>query len=255
MMAPHPQKDATRREGFDLDRHPKGMNPTPEEVISCLGFQIAPEAGVFSTTRHAYRTIFRHVNCTEYNWLAENRSRPSTSETLFPIDCSSPNPIEITFSAGSEPLDAQWMQVCPGGCNEEDEHDDSDFDWIKQPHIPAEVIAKILYKAAHSRCDAVHSERAEFLQIYSQIAWTEGPGIPAYFSPSRMQIVPHSSAVTSGHLALIQARRHVDNIEVDFWTADRLRRRPSRFTIWNHLAVVSRAIVRFSQEAKRQIQR
>ncbi|KAI3321294.1 hypothetical protein HD806DRAFT_537479 [Xylariaceae sp. AK1471] len=163
--------------------------------------------------------------------------------------------MDITLSTGSEPLEAQWMQVCPGGCNEEEKHDNEGFVDIAESPIRAEVITRILYQNAHARCDAAHPQRAEFLQIYSQIAWAEDSPIPAYFSPSKMQIVAHSSAVTSGHLALIQARGHIDNIKVDFWTADRQHEHSSRFKGWNNLAIVSYAITKFSRRVKRHIRR
>ncbi|KAI1419674.1 hypothetical protein F5Y12DRAFT_720470 [Xylaria sp. FL1777] len=119
------------------------------------------------------------------------------------------------------------MQVCPGGCNEENEYTNNDFDVsddLGASSITHEAIAEILYESTRAFCEVMHPQKAEVLEIIdTRVVWSDDSPIPAYFSPSRKNIVAHSSAVTSGHLALIQARGHTDNIQLDFRTYNMMR--------------------------------
>ncbi|KAI0903767.1 hypothetical protein F4823DRAFT_629138 [Ustulina deusta] len=177
-------------------------------------FQIAPESGTFLTDQHRYLTTFRHVNCAEY----------CTSGTPFPADCS--GSFLISIMSRSNRLNAQgysrMMQVCPGGCNEKNKDKNANSNIgssLEESSISNEDIAQSLYEHTRALCKVMHPRKAQVIEIVdTRVIWSGDSPIPAYFSPSKKNIVPHSSAVTSGHLALIQARGQADNIQLDFRT-------------------------------------
>ncbi|KAI0421493.1 hypothetical protein F5X98DRAFT_370626 [Xylaria grammica] len=187
--------------------------PSKREEDEPPSFQIAPESAVFLATQHRYQITFRHINCADYN----DRGIPD------PADCSSSMFIDIMSPEGPNES-PQWMQVCPGGCNEESGNGGDVFDagdsMVELP-LRDEAIAEILYKTTRALCDVMHPNRAQVVEIVDKsVMWSRDSPIPAYFSLSRGAIVAHSSAVTPGHLALMQVRGHVDNIQLDFRTYD-----------------------------------
>ncbi|KAJ2993322.1 hypothetical protein NUW58_g1873 [Xylaria curta] len=185
-----------------------------------LDFEIAPDSGVFPATQNKYQTTLLHVNCNDDSEPA----RQPASQNGFGISsstCSCSVPVEILPGYGYESNTQQYhqlIQVCPGGCNGGDEYD-FDFDIGNGAClISDEAIHMALFKKAQALCDLEHPQNS-FLEVVSTgIRWSARSPIPVYFSPSEGKLVPHSSAVTSGHLALIQARGHVDNIEMSFRT-------------------------------------
>lgn len=158
-------------------------------------FQICPEAARFRSTEHNYPVEIRHINCPGYDEPTSG-GRGATPGS----SCSCDTLVEIL----EEPN--QWMEVCPGECNETTGVSDSTIT------VVLHEIARTLYESAHSRT----GQSIEVVD--TRIIWCPESPIPAYFSPRWGRITPHSSTITSGHLALIQARGFADHIRVDFRT-------------------------------------
>lgn len=186
------------------------------QATTSRGFHIAPEGGTFLTTWHRYMTTLRHLNCRDYyQQRAEAwKAALGTSEIPCPEDCSCTIPLEIL--SGYQAPDSQdeaprWVEVCSGECNEGnpgEEYNDQD-------------LSNILYYKAQALCDDEHLKGVEVVEIErARVAWSETAPIPAYFSPTKGRLEAHSSTITSGHLALMQVRNHVDVIEVEFRTHD-----------------------------------
>jgi hypothetical protein len=115
------------------------------------------------------------------------------------------------------------MEVCPGGCNEKpDCEDEFGFrDSASRAFLSDEDIATLLHDEARALCRGTHPQTAEILEIADmRVVWSKELPMPAYFSPSQMRIVGHSSAVTSGHLALIQVRGGKDKLGIAYQTYD-----------------------------------
>ncbi|KAI1758441.1 hypothetical protein F4782DRAFT_525139 [Xylaria castorea] len=190
----------------------------------CLDFEIAPEGAVFETSRHEYLTKFRHINCAEYEGLVRPATPRGDNDTPVPEDYSNFAFVEIMPERqGLNNREfVRRMQVCPGGCNEGRECQNGDYDaggGTAVSSLSDEAIAAILYNRTLALFRVMHPQRAPIIEIVAtRVVWSESSPIPAYFSISRSAIMPHSSAVTLAHLALLQARGHVDNIEVDFRT-------------------------------------
>ncbi|KAI0548669.1 hypothetical protein F4679DRAFT_585261 [Xylaria curta] len=112
------------------------------------------------------------------------------------------------------------LQVCPGGCNEGTGYINNDYDVNYGNAISSlsdEAVTAILHDRILANFKAMHPQRVPLIEIVAtRMKWSTP--IPAYFSVSKGGIMPHSSAVTLAHLALIQARDYVDKIEVDFQT-------------------------------------
>jgi hypothetical protein len=161
------------------------MDPVWEQINPRLDFQIAPEAGVFFTTQRVYPTTFRHVNCAEC-------SRTTHLGTSFPVSCSCRIPVKITIESGQlEDRGRQLLEVCPGGCNGEEEPNNGDFDTTLSSATD-EDIAAILYDETRAHFEAVHGQRPRDLDIIrARIVWNRNSPMPAYFSPR--QEAHHSS--------------------------------------------------------------
>ncbi|KAI1163189.1 hypothetical protein F5B18DRAFT_672341 [Nemania serpens] len=134
--------------------------------------------------------------------------------TDFDILTGSPDP--------DHPQAGRWMEVCPGGCNKKDKSENDDFDaGINDDIRSSEYIAAQLYEKSLSICRVAHPRGAEVLEVFdTRIVWAKNSPKPAYLSPSQKKIVHHSTAVTSGHLALIQARGNIDKIGLGYRTYD-----------------------------------
>ncbi|KAI1278354.1 hypothetical protein F5Y07DRAFT_397912 [Xylaria sp. FL0933] len=185
----------------EAEIHPQEESHFHAEKPSNLGFkfQIFPEAITFLSTYRKYPTKFRHVNCAQYG-----------TPNYPPIDCSGAAYVHIPPPGTVENnVSPQWMQVCPGGCNKE-----SGASAISDSNIIAN-----LYRSTRAMCEVLHPQEDQFFDVVNaRIIWAENSPTPAYFHPSRGDIVAHSSKVTSGHLALMQARGCSDSIQIDFRT-------------------------------------
>ncbi|GAW27314.1 hypothetical protein SAMD00023353_10500300 [Rosellinia necatrix] len=194
-------------------------------VVSHLNFQIAPEGAVLFSPEQKYTVTFRHVNCADY-CRPNPTMRPGTCGIPMPADCSCNIPVRIAppVNPSNEIQLPGMMQVCPGGCNEGDVYEWDEFDAdtpLAITPLDDETIGNILYEEIQAICKVEHPRGAQVIEILEiRLVWSKDLPIPAYFSPRMANVVAHSSAVTSGHLALMQARRNVDNIEVDFRTYD-----------------------------------
>ncbi|KAI1303987.1 hypothetical protein F5Y03DRAFT_395660 [Xylaria venustula] len=185
----------------DFEGHPPAEN---ERSNTDFNFQIAPELGSFLATHHNYLTTFRHENCPEHG----------TCNPSFSNDCLGSDFVEIIpQSAALHERFSRWMEVCPGGCNEVAEGR------LGDSGSTDDAISGMLYEHTREICDILHPEKDHVIEIVdTRILWSDKSPIPAYFSPGRGNIVAHSSEVTAGHLALIQARGQVDDIQLDFRT-------------------------------------
>ncbi|KAI1178345.1 hypothetical protein F4777DRAFT_576145 [Nemania sp. FL0916] len=183
--------------------------PRPHEQVDFNNFQIAPEGGVFTTRNDQYKVIFRHINC----------RTQSHSSISYSIDRKYSTYAKIT--AGLKELDhgQEWeMEVCSGGCNEEPAHQADPDNGISAPMLP-EAIAAELHQQAQIVYELAHPQSSQSVEILDiRIRWLRDLPRPAYFSPGRGALALHSKAVTSGHLALIQARGNMDTIVVAFQT-------------------------------------
>ncbi|KAI0973307.1 hypothetical protein F4678DRAFT_459439 [Xylaria arbuscula] len=203
----------TRKKKYECLRDSENQSPAEESSNAVFNFQIAPELGKFMTTNHNYLTTFTHGNCPDHR----------TSNPSFPDNCSGSDFVEIIpQSAILKERFSRWMEVCPGGCNEEKEYTTDGFladSSSGDSFMMDNGISSMLYEHAREICYIMHPRKDHILEIVdARILWSDKSPIPAYFSPSRGNIVAHSSAATAGHLALIQARGHVDEIQVDFHT-------------------------------------
>jgi len=200
-------------------------------------FQIAPEGATFSTIHHLYQTRFRDMDCERH------KQRPTeTQESMFvprvptqqqlPVHCfcSTPVPVEILVSidknSGKSSSSAQDMEVCSGGCNEPDSEPCSsgindyyaihtDIEMLKRERT---AVKAILHERVRAYCESLYSgcDRIVVETAGATVEWTKDKPVPAYFSPGQLRIVAHSTEVTRGHLALMQARGGVDCIRMDF---------------------------------------
>ncbi|KAI1741441.1 hypothetical protein F4680DRAFT_446898 [Xylaria scruposa] len=175
-------------------------------------FEIAPEGAIFETSRHGYFTEFRHVNRAKYRPEIP-RGDPDNYSWGY---------IQIMPDVAHDYSDphARRLQVCPGGCNEGTWYESGDYDvnyGTGISFLSDEAITAILHDRTLAHIKAMHPQRVPLIEIVAtRVKWSTP--IPAYFSVSKSGIMPHSSAVTLAHLALIQARGHVDKIEVLFRT-------------------------------------
>ncbi|KAI1148941.1 hypothetical protein F4825DRAFT_453929 [Nemania diffusa] len=101
-------------------------------------FQICPEAARFRSTEHNYPVEIRHINCPGYDEPTSG-GRGATPGS----SCSCDTLVEIL----EEPN--QWMEVCPGECNETTGVSDSTIT------VVLHEIARTLYESAHSRTVAI----------------------------------------------------------------------------------------------------
>ncbi|KAI1186976.1 hypothetical protein F5B17DRAFT_339537 [Nemania serpens] len=198
-------------------------NGPPGTKAPAFDFQIAPESGVFQSQQTKYRITFRHTNCAEYD------GRAASNPSAPPPRADDSHTTEVDILTGSIDVDhpeaGRWMQVCPGGCNEKTKGQDSGFDaGIYDDVRGSDDIAAQLYEKALGVCRTAHPQGAEVLEVFdTRIVWAKNSPKPAYLSPSQLTIVQHSTAVTSGHLALVQARGNIDKIGLGFRTYDHRR--------------------------------
>ncbi|KAI1114514.1 hypothetical protein F5Y14DRAFT_451055 [Nemania sp. NC0429] len=198
-------------------------NGAPGVGLPAFDFQIAPESGSFLSSQTKYRVTFRHVNCADYDGQKAPHSaigtpRPRGDDHLsINIDLQTGSPDNRHPSAGG-----MWIEVCPGGCNEKKGTGKNDFDvGANDDKASTDAIAAQIYAEARSICSTAHPWGADVLEVFdSRIVWARGHPRPGYLSPSQMKIVEHSSEVTSGHLALIQARGNIDKLGVGYRSYD-----------------------------------
>ncbi|TRX94302.1 hypothetical protein FHL15_004769 [Xylaria flabelliformis] len=185
------------------------------QAEQCFDFQIAPEGAVLETSKHEYLIELRHI------YQAE--SRPVTSRGVFdtPVPGDDMRSVFIEIMPEHHGLNNgesyRRLQVCPGGCSEgmytKGEYDVNDGTAISS--LSDEAITAILHDRILGVFRTMHPQRVTSIEIVAtRVLWSTP--IPAYFSLSESGITPHSSAVTLAHLALIQARGHIDRIEVYF---------------------------------------
>ncbi|KAI0451299.1 hypothetical protein F5B21DRAFT_528074 [Xylaria acuta] len=201
------------------------MYSQANETRTVFHWEVVPECGIFQTARHEYLTRFRHINKDEYKGQPRPATSPRGSDTPVHEDYSYSAFIEIKPVAKrfkKHQSDLLWMEVCPGGCNKEGERNNGDFDVSDDPEVSSlsgEDIARILNDRIRAYYKLIHPKLAPVIEIVAtRVVWSKSSPIPAYFSPRKIRMVRHSSAVTLAHLALLQARDFVDHIEVDFRT-------------------------------------
>ncbi|KAI0188766.1 hypothetical protein EV127DRAFT_496957 [Xylaria flabelliformis] len=187
------------------------------QAEQCSDFQIAPEGAVLETSKHEYLTELQHINHAE--------SRPVASQGVFDTQVPGDDMrwviIEIMpeYQGLNNRESYRRLQVCPGGCSEgtytSGEYDVSDGTAIS--FLSDEAITAILHDRILGLFRTTHPQRVTSIEIVAtHVLWSTP--IPAYFSVSESGIIPHSSAVTLAHLALIQARGNIDRIQVHFRT-------------------------------------
>ncbi|KAI1202838.1 hypothetical protein F5X97DRAFT_318989 [Nemania serpens] len=195
--------------------------------LPAFDFQIAPESGLFLTKRTRYRITIRHTNCAKYDGL-EASSSTTQEDTSPPLPRQTDNRttvVKIVTGSLADPDDpkaGRLIEVCPGGCNEKTKGENYDYDTgTNDDERSSEDIAAQLYDQIRTICNEAHTRGAEVLEVFdTRIIWNKTTPTPAYLSPSQMSIVEHSHEVTSGHLALIQARGNKDKIGLGFRTYD-----------------------------------
>ncbi|KAI0112586.1 hypothetical protein GGR51DRAFT_557168 [Nemania sp. FL0031] len=183
-----------------------------------LGFQTEPGPEINLSTQYQYPVEFRHLNCAEYGKTpAAKCQKIRHGLATFPdygvsvaTTCVGANRMEIR---GQRPQQQpQFIHLCPGACNRDG------VDLGATASLDASTVER-LRDAAQAFYLSVHPGSTRPVEIVGlRVSWL--PGIPAYTPPGESTLRPHSSAVTGGHLGLLQTRGQGDTIQVDFLSCD-----------------------------------
>ncbi|KAJ8124963.1 hypothetical protein O1611_g8677 [Lasiodiplodia mahajangana] len=189
------------------DNNTKMSYPDSNNNQLLLEYPAVPELEIPLSGQYEYRVEFRHLNCVRSCKPTPAREKEIRSGLESFRDYGAFITTDCVWSVPMELSSSQFLHVCPGACHQSDNHGFEDS-------IAARLsdLAQAFYRLAHP----CHTGSIEIVGV--RINWL--PGIPAYLT-SEGTTRPHSSAITGGHLGLIQTRGgKLDKIQIDFISSE-----------------------------------